>query len=141
MRSKTKSIIYLTIIVLVIGFLFIVVTQVRDKKRREENKLYNKLNDIVLTYYKDYYYKIVLGSDDSLRKSNAANLSKNGIKITLNQLANYKGDEKNTILDEFKNYKTNTPCDYDKTIIMIYPKEPYGDQDIRIESTIECGIK
>ena len=140
MNTKLKRLLTVIGIILVIIFIAIVITSVVNKKSREEKKLYDKLNTVVKEYYKDYYYTIVMGTSDSLRLYNAKNLSENGIKVTLRQIANSKGNDADSVLSQFKNYKTKNDCDYDNTKITIYPQEPYGNEDIKIEATIVCGF-
>ena len=108
------------------------------KKSREEDKLYNQLNKVVKDYYKDYYYNI-LGDNEDIKKSNAEKFRYTGIKINLEDLSKYKSNN-NEILDKFKNSQTNSNCDYNKTTIVIYPIDPYGKEDIRIDSNIVCGL-
>ena len=137
MNKNLKSIIYLIGIVLIVLFVIIVMTSVNNKKRREEDKLYSTFNQVIKDYYKDYYYKVVLNNNSS----NAEDIKTTGIKISLRDLAKYKGTDEDSILSQFKNYQNNQPCDYDNTKAIIYPVHPYGSEDIRIESTVVCGIK
>ena len=140
MNVKLKRLLTIIGAILIIIFIAIVITSVVSKKSREEKKLYDKLDTIVKEYYKDYYYQVVMGSSESLRLYNAKNLSETGIKVTLRQIANSKGNDANSVLSQFKNYKTKNDCDYDNTKITIYPQDPFGNEDMKYESTIVCGF-
>ena len=140
MSDTVKKIILIIIIIALMAFAIVVTKSVKDKKMREENKLYSTLNQVATDFYKDYYYKVVLGSDDESRLHKAKYLKEVGINISLRELAKYKINDEDSILSQFKNYKTHDNCDYDKTRISIYPQEPYGESDIRIESNIVCGF-
>lgn len=133
-RYIILSVIVLSIILLISGI--ILFNNIR--KNKEEDKLYNQLNSVVKDYYKDYYYN-TLGDNEDIRKSNAEKLKHVGIKITLYDLSNYKSNNED-ILSLFKNAQTKADCDYNKTTITIYPIEPYGREDIKIDSNLVCGI-
>lgn len=141
MNKILKTILIITTFIIMCVFIFLVTTSVKNKQRREEDKLYNTLNSVVKDFYKDYYYPVVLGDDDSTRKLNAESYKSTGITITLKELSKYKVGEEDSILSQFKNYRTQMPCDYDNTKIVIYPQLPFGSEDIRIESNIVCGFK
>ena len=140
MNTKLKRLLTIIGAILIIIFIAIVITSVVSKKSREEKKLYDKLDTIVKEYYKDYYYPVVMGSSESLRLYNAKNLSETGIKVTLRQIVNSKGNDADSVLSQFKNYKTKNDCDYDNTKITIYPQDPFGNEDMKYESTIVCGF-
>ncbi len=140
MSDTIKKIILIIIIIVLMLFTIMVTKSVKAKKMREENKLYTTLNQVATDFYKDYYYKIVLGSDEESRLHKAEYLKEVGINISLRELAKYKINDEDSILSQFKNYKTHENCDYDKTKISIYPQEPYGESDIRIETNIVCGF-
>ena len=141
MNKTVKTILTIITFVIICVLIVLVTKSLRDKQRREEDKLYNTLNTVVKDFYRDYYYNVVLGNDDGTRKLNAETYKVTGISYTLDEIAKYKIGEENTILDQFKNYKTNLPCDYKNTKVIIYPHEPFGSEDIRIESNIVCGFK
>ena len=141
MNKTVKAVLTIITFIIICVLIILVTKSLRDKQRREEDKLYSTLNTVVKEFYRDYYYSTVLGSDDNTRKINAETYKSSGISYTLDEIAKYKIGEENTILEQFKNYRTNLPCDYKNTKITIYPHEPYGSEDIRIESNIVCGFK
>ena len=135
--NKKYIIVGILISILVIGLVAFVLFN-KYRKQKEEDYLYNQLNRVVKEYYKDYYYN-TLGNNDDIRKTNAEKFKSVGIKISLNDLSKYKSDN-SEILNKFKNSQTNANCDYDKTIITIYPIDPYGNENIRVDSNIVCGL-
>lgn len=141
MNKTLKTVLMIITFIVICVFSVIVILSVKDKQRREEDKLYSSLNNVVKEFYKDYYYQVVLGDNDEDRKNNAESYKNSGITYTLDELAKYKINDEDSILSQFKNYRTNQPCDYKNTKITIYPHEPYGSEDIRVESNIVCGFK
>lgn len=109
-------------------------------KQKEENILYNTLTTVTKDYYKEYFYKYILGDSEQERIDRAKGYKNTGITITLNELAKYKVGNEDSILSQFTNYRTGNPCDYNKTKITMYPVEPYGEDNIRIETNIVCGF-
>ena len=71
MNKVLKTILIVITLIVLCVFIFLVVTSVKNKQRREEDKLYSTLNTVVKEFYRDYYYSTVLGSDDNTRKINA----------------------------------------------------------------------
>ena len=136
MNKKYILIISISLVIILFVAGFILFNKI--KKSRAEDRLYNELNTVVKDYYKDYYYN-TLGNNDEVRKINAEKFRYTGIKINLEDLSKYKSNN-NEILDKFKNSQTNSNCDYNKTTIVIYPIDPYGKEDIRIDSNIVCGL-
>jgi len=135
--SKTiKMLLNVLFIVVAIIIAVVFIFFFKEKQKKEENKLYNSMNVVVKDYYKDYYYRNILNSDSNTAKK----YNKTGITLTLRELAKYKVNDEDSILSLFKNYRTGANCDYDKTKIVIYPIEPYGNEDIRIDATIVCGF-
>ena len=39
------------------------------------------------------------------------------------------------------NSKTNQECDKTNSMVIIYPKEPYGKKDYRIDTNLVCGFE
>ncbi len=136
MNKIVKQVLLSLAAVLIIVFIIFVMSCVNKKKQSEENKLYNNLNMVTKEFYKDYYYPVVLYNNPEA----AAAYKDKGIKLTLNELANYKGNDRDSILSLFKNYKNGSNCDYNNTKVTIYPVDPYGKEDIRIDGTVVCGI-
>ena len=140
MSNNVKKIIGVVIIIFVLLSIVTCVILINNKKRKEEDKLYSTLNVVAKDYYKDYYYKIVLGNNEITRSTKAEQLKDTGIKLSLRDLAQYKINDEDSILSKFKNYQNGSDCDYDNTKVTIYPVYPYGSENVRIESNIVCGF-
>lgn len=136
---KKKYIIITLIVIVCIALLSSIIIFNKIMSAKEEDRLYKELEVITKDYYKYYYYYNVLGENDNVRRANAEVLKSNGIKISLEDLSKFKVDS-DEILNKFKNNKTKSNCDFKNTSIVIYPVEPYGDENIRLDSNIVCGI-
>ena len=140
MNNKLKIVLmYASAVVLIVLFVILLIA-FKNKKQKEENKLYNTMNTVVKEFYRDYYYPYILGDDNESRVEKTKSYKSSGITMSLNDLAKYKIGNEDSILSLFKNYRTGSNCNYDKTKITIYPVEPYGSEDIRIEANIVCGF-
>ena len=125
-------------IILVVLFIYIIGLisynhKYSDKTIKKE--LGAKLSEIGKTYYEEFYYDKALEGDPT-RLNNV----ENGIKIDLSSLSSYE------FLDDFfkediVNKRTNEKCDYDSTLVIIYPDSPYKKSDYHIETVINCGIE
>lgn len=139
MNKQIKMLLTIIFGIVAITVAVVLIFVFKERQKKEENKLYSTMNTVVKDYYRDYYYVYILGDDDETRAKNASNYP-NGISLTLRELAKYKVNNEDSILSQFKNYRTGANCNYDKTKIVIYPVEPYGREDIRIDANIVCGF-
>ena len=64
-----------------------------------------------------------------------------GIKVNLDNLIRHNTEESDELKKEFVNSKTNEACDTNNTKVVIYPKDPYGEKDYKIEVILECGFE
>ncbi len=125
---------------------------------KAEKTMKNRLNDIGVTFYEDFYFKSAGNGDEGKRKEFLGRFSDIGIKVSLeNLLRYYVTTDKYKELDianadanvtervealkkawfEDKNYN----CDVDNTKVIIYPKDPFGEKDYKIELVNVCGFK
>lgn len=91
-------------------------------------KVENPLKKLGKEYYENYYY-IQLDDSYELRKEFLSNYKDSGLKINLNTLRNYKDISS-------KRYKN---CNWDKTMIIVYPEEPYKVNNYRVEVELDCN--
>lgn len=111
---KKKNII---IVIGIILFVFGIVLGVNVVKRNiEDKKTKNKITAIAENFYEETYY---ITSNKNLLKT----FSNIGITISLEELVEF--EEAN--INDYKKYDTS------KTIITIYPKEPYEKKDYIVE--------
>ena len=61
--------------------------------------------------------------------------------MSLDNLARYKKDESEEIIKKFVNSKTNHEWDKTNSMVIIYPKEPYGKKNYRIDTNLVCGFE
>lgn len=101
-------------------------------KKSDEEILNNKLTEIGIKFYENFYY-------DSFEKDLIMKYEKNGIKINLESLFEYSFIKDNYDLDIFNNdeYK----CDLEKTMIIIYPETPYEKNNYNIKTILVCDFK
>lgn len=110
------------------------------RSKSESQKLSNELKQLGISFYEDFYYKQI-GKTDEEKKAFLEKYTDIGIKVSLDNLARHKKDETETILKKFVNSKTNTECDRNSSMVIIYPKEPYGKKDYRIDTDLVCGFE
>ena len=106
--------------------------------KSNEAKLTKELEDVGRNFYEEFYYKQV-GNSDSDKSEFLSKFSTIGIKIDLENLAR-TSDNQEELLKKFVNKKTGEECNKNNTKITIYPKDPYGQKDYTIETTIDCGF-
>ena len=97
----------------------------------QEERLKNKLGVLGATYYQKVYLPTV---------NNVAELgsyTKDGMKVGLSELisAIYYEDPK-----EFVNNQTKKQCYYNETYVIIYPQNPYTEDDYEMKVNLECGF-
>ena len=95
-----------------------------------------ELKELAKGFYEDYYYDVLVGSfgKEYLKKQ-----SESGIVIDLESLTNMGLEQDNKIKD-FVNPSTKETCDKNNTKVTIYPTDPYGKTDYKIETKIECNL-
>ena len=141
-KNKEFSIIMGATILVAIATLVVVLVFVIGKKEDEKTKLTNELEKIGRNYYEEYYY-VSAGNDKE--ENSKANYLKNfesvGLKINLENLLRYNNTLKDKNTTKFVNSKTNKKCNYEKSMVTIYPKKPFGKKDYKISVYLDCGFK
>ena len=131
---KTKKIIIISIIVLLVLFIgFLVITKFIDWNPKKTAE--NKLNDLADTFYDHYYDGKLdeLGSAEEVAKF-LAEYKDLGLTITLEDLQYY--------LDNFKieDYSAFKKCNKSGTKVTVIPIEPYGKKDYSKTFTLNCDF-
>ena len=126
----------LLVIILIVSLLIIF----GNKPKNESQKLSNELNQLGVSFYEDFYYNQI-GKTDEEKKAFLEKYTDIGIKVSLDNLARSKKDESEEILKKFVNSKTKTECDNTNSMVTIYPREPYGKKDYRIDANLVCGFE
>ena len=161
-------------VVILVGVLFIFPSL---SKPSDEETIKNRVNDLGVTFYEDFYYVSTGNGDADKRTETLSKYTSMGIKVSLENLIRYY-----VTTDKFKNEfttisvkqegsderveknvaDTSIPerveslenawfkygkegkeklCDVDNTKIVLYPVEPYGEKDYKIEVVTACGFK
>ena len=106
----------------------------------QEKLLKDYLKEMGTDFYENLYYQQV-GKDDEERKKFLNNFKDLGIKVSLDSLSRYKSSENKEKIDAFVNKSKNQDCDKNNTKVIIYPTDPYGQKDYRMELQLECGFE
>lgn len=130
-NNKTLVIVIVIVVLILLGGIFFFYNSKLfingfgyDYKLKQEGK----------KFYEDFYYKQV-GNSDTERVNKVKQYSQIGIKVDLRNLNNYK-EGINEEDDTFEYMYDH--CDIDNTKIIIYPEFPYGKEDYRIETELNC---
>lgn len=141
----------------IVVILLVVVIVLCVNKNKDENRMTTKLNDLGVTFYEDFYYKSAGSGDEDARKTFLARFTDIGIKVSLDNLLRYyvttdaykeldealkDGEVAEKVQDlEKKWFKTDKyECDASETKVKIFPKDPYGEKDYKIEVVTKCGF-
>ena len=103
-----------------------------------KSKLNKELESVGRHFYEEFYYSQA-GNSDSEKKSFLSAFTSAGIKVDLENLSR-GSDDKDEVLNKFVNAKTGEKCDINNTKVTIYPKDPFGQKDYTIETTLDCGF-
>jgi hypothetical protein len=129
----------LALIIIIVGIIFLI-----PREKNNEKLLNQELEKVGRYYYENYYYVSAANSDELSKKADyLSNFTNTGLKISLSNLLRYN----NTLSDdvknktEFKNSETNEACDMDKSMVTIYPKEPFTKGDYQISIYLDCGFQ
>ena len=135
--SKKNNIIITAVValVLVAGIILLVVFA----SNNQEKELTKELETIGRNFYEDFYYSQI-GENDEERATFLSKYSTIGIKVDLENLARTL-DNKDEELAKFVNKKTKQSCHLTNSKVTIYPQDPYGKSDYKIDVTLDCGFE
>jgi hypothetical protein len=135
LKINIKVIISVLFIIIFGVFFMLKFNVVNEKEQKLE--LDTNLKEMGKNFYiKHYYNQISFGRKQSDITVFLKNFSTIGIKVTLNNLEKYDASNNK----EFINRKTGKICNKNTSFVIIYPKEPYGENDFAIEVTLDCGF-
>jgi len=138
--AKHKKIVGIIAALLLVIIIVIIVFFGVTKKEEQSQVLSNSLKDLGIDFYENFYYNQI-GKDDKERKEFLEKYKDIGIKVNLDSLSRYKKDETDEILKKFVNSETEEECDKDSSMVVIYPKDPYGKKDYSIDANLVCGFE
>jgi len=100
------------------------------------------LEELGREFYEDLYYPSTKNGDERARAEFLAGFKDQGLKFNIDNLSRYEYEEEETQkkLDSFKNDGTGEECDKKESKVIIYPEEPYGAKDYRVEIVLVCGF-
>lgn len=137
-QEDRKKIIILGISIIVfISVIFLGI--ILFKGSSKEEMLKKHLEEMGVEFYEELYYKQV-GKTDEERAEFLKKFTDLGIKVNLDSLSRYNTEKNQSKISEFKNPKTNEECDKENSKVIIYPQEPFGQKDYRVEINLECGF-
>ena len=98
------------------------------------------LEEMATDFYENSYYDQIkqLGNSEVDEAEFLSKFNATGIKISLENLEEYEDGKYITEIAKFVNSKTKEACDKYNTKAIIYPIEPYGKTDYKIEVNLEC---
>ena len=141
-NNKGKLLIVLAIIVVVVGSIVLVTKLIGKNKVSEKENLTTQLENIGRNYYENYYYVSAGNTEEENGKEKyLSNFATVGLKINLENLLRYNNTLKDKNETKFVNSKTNENCNYEKSMVTIYPKSPYGKTDYTINVYLDCGFE
>lgn len=111
----------------------------KPEATREESLTLN-LEEMGKDFYENYYYDAV-GSSDESRKNFLQKYSEIGIKVSLDNLSRYNSEVVTDKIDAFFSDDENKDCNRENTKVIIYPQDPYGKNDYKIETILKCGLE
>lgn len=139
MKLKIKTILSIIFAIILLVVVIFAAYMSKTKDQREKEKLNNEFILLTKDFYKDYYYNIIASSDED-RKSKLSQFKDLGIMVSLDDMTKYDISKRDEKLKKFTNYKTGASCDYENSKAKIFPYEPYGKEDIRVEVDLICGL-
>ncbi len=105
----------------------------------QEKKLTAELESVGRKFYEEFYYTQI-GENDEERAQFLSKYSAIGIKVDLENLARTL-DNKDEELAKFINKKTNQSCNLTNSKVVIYPQDPYGKTNYKIDIVLDCGFE
>jgi len=115
--------------VILIVVLVIVLSGGKNKEMSPET-LENKLEKMGVKFYEKHYYP---GVKEEGQIGKLANFVDGGINVTITNMELIVALD-----DDVKQQLEKDKCDFDKTRIIYYPKQPFGLKDYTMELELSC---
>ncbi|MBO5182850.1 MAG: hypothetical protein J6B64_00390 [Bacilli bacterium] len=139
MNKKKNRIIIIMLILVLLILGFVIASFIKSTLGYGEERIVKELTSMGEEIYNDYYYPSISSEKSEEDISNFLKAYERiGLKFNLNELEKYNSNFKEKI-SKFKN--NNKQCNKDDTMVVIYPKSPYGKTDYTLEIKLECGFK
>lgn len=145
MKDKNNSklikncIISSVIIIVVVLSIFLIFT-LKKKTISNSEQLTKSLKEMGVQFYEDFYYNQI-GKNETEKKVFLEKYKDIGIKVSLDNMLRSKKTETTDENNPFINKETNEECNKNTSMVVIYPKEPYGKTDYSIDVILDCGFE
>lgn len=107
----------------------------------QEEKLTKKLEQVGSEFYTEFYYdQISAGKTEEEINEFLTRFVDIGIKVDIDNLSRFNEDKYSNIVEEFYNKKGKQACDVRNTKALIYPVAPFGKNDFKVSSELDCGF-
>ena len=133
-RNKVKTIgVICGIVAIIVLVILVIVNPFTSSDKKHQKQLETRLKEIAKDFYENHYYNTI-GKDDEQRKSFVKEVANYGIIMDLANIARTNTEQEDSILKEFDG------CDPDKSLVKIYPKDPYGVSNYTVEVELVCDF-
>lgn len=126
-KNKGRVIALIGIFILVLFLGVLVFYNMNGEKRAEA-----RLNQISKIFYKYYYEDNSNKDDKDAIKVFLSKYAASGLTIRLKDMKIYIDSKK------VENYKALKNCNEEETKVTIYPTTPYGKNDFKIKTKLDC---
>lgn len=103
----------------------------KELEKKDFSKIEKLLQENVSDYYENKYYNLI-GNSEVEKAKFLEKYSEIGLKINLDNLIKASEEYANNLKE------VSDTCDKQKTIVFIYPKNPYGKMDYDLKVQLSC---
>ena len=108
----------------------------KGKEETQEERLTRYLEEMGAEFYENFYYDSL---SENQRKEFLQKYSEIGIKVNLDNLSRFNGNQVEEKVSEFKNGEQE--CDKENTKVIIYPQDEFNKKDYKLETILVCGFE
>ena len=131
-KEKKKISFVICIVILLVIIIFMLF-----KNFGENLTLEQRLERISKEFYSEHYYKEVSKTYNEKDKTTyLKQLESIGVKLSLDDLRRYRYS--NIDINKELEYFNTATCDLLNTIVIIYPEDPYGETNYKIDIKLDC---
>ena len=135
--SNTRNIIICVGILLAIVLAVVLIVVFGNSTGKKKVELETELKELGKDFYENFYYDLVVKDHGVDQISKFKDV---GIKVDLSNLERYKSENVEKV-KLFVNPKTNEECNKNNSKVIIYPEDPYGKTNYRIDIELDCGFE
>lgn len=139
--SKNKLIVYSILIILVVLVLIIsIILGIKKNKQSEEQRLTKLIRSQVQTFYEKQYYPQIKKAEEDIALF-LSNFETEGIRVSINTLIEQNILTEKKAKKEYINRDNEESCNFDQTMVILYPQDPYGSTDYIIKTILDCKLE